>query len=83
MDGENNEVITIWGNNKKDGQRRNAIQQLEKLKTKNGWKMETVKNRHDVHFSVVFHLISGSVFHLIFLKNEIKNEIKNENHEHP
>jgi hypothetical protein len=29
------------------------------------------------HFSVVFHLISGSVFHLIFLKNELKNGIKN------
>ena len=34
-------------------------------------------------FSVVFHLISGSIFHPIFLKNEIKNEIKNENCEHP
>jgi len=28
-------------------------------------------------FSVIFHLISGSIFHPIFLKNEIKNEIKN------
>jgi len=28
-------------------------------------------------FSVVFHLISGSIFQPIFLKNEIKNEIKN------
>jgi len=34
-------------------------------------------------FSVIFHLISGSIFHPIFLKNEIKNEIKNENCEHP
>jgi len=28
-------------------------------------------------FSVNLHLISGSIFHPIFLKNEIKNEIKN------
>jgi hypothetical protein len=82
LDGENKEVITIWGNNKKDGQRRNALRQLEKLKTKNGWKMETCQKRtrcpflKNGHFSVVFHLISGSVFHLIFLKNELKNGIK-------
>jgi len=47
------------------------------------WKMDEkwkhIKNRHAVHFwkMDVFHLISGSIFHLIFLKNEIKNEIKN------
>ena len=56
-------MIAIWGN-KMDGQRRNTLWQLEKLKKKNGC------------FSVVFHL-SGSIFHPIFLKNEIKNEIKN------
>jgi len=28
-------------------------------------------------FLVIFHLISGSIFHPIFLKNAIKNEIKN------
>ena len=39
--GEQNEMIAIWGNNKKDGQCQTALQQLEKLKTKNGWKMET------------------------------------------
>jgi len=40
VDGEQNEMIAIWGNNKKDGQCQNTLQQLEKLKTKNGWKME-------------------------------------------
>ena len=48
-------------------------------------KWKCVKNRHNVHFwkMDVFHLISGSIFHPIFQKNEIKNEIKNENCEHP
>jgi len=36
VDGEQNEMIAIWGNNKKDRQHQNALWQLEKLKTKNG-----------------------------------------------
>jgi len=83
VDGEQNEMIAIWGNNKKDGQCQNTLWQLEKLKMKNGWKMEMCQKQTQCPFlkngcfSVVFHLISGSIFHPIFLKNEIKNEIKN------
>jgi len=38
VDGEQNEMIAIWGNNKKDRQCQNTLWQLEKkkLKTKNG-----------------------------------------------
>jgi len=36
----------------------------------------TSKNRHANCFSVFFHLISGPVLHLVFLKNEIKNGAK-------
>jgi len=48
---------------------------LEKLKTKNEWKMET--HQKQTHCPFLKNGCFSVIFHLIFLKNDIKNEIKN------
>ena len=75
-------MIAIWGNNKQDGQCRNTLRQLEKLKTKNGWKMEMCQKQtrwpflKNGCFSVIFTSFLAPFFIPFFWKMKSKMRSK-------